>query len=148
MSRAAHCRRGLAAIWALVILAVITVLMTLITWQGLAGLRQAERREHQLQADWLARSGLEAAAARLLAADDFKGETLEPLARSRVTITVDAKPDAPGLFRITSEARYPVEGRLSVVRTAARVFRRIVDKDRVRVEVVPSFESDRKAEEK
>jgi hypothetical protein len=148
MSRTAHFRQGLAAIWALVILAVITVLMTLITWQGLAGLRQAERREHQLQADWLARSGLELAAARLLAADDFKGETFEPVPRSRVTITVETKPDSPGFVRVTSEARYPVEGRLSVVRTATRVFRRVADKERVRVEVVPSPGWDKPAREK
>lgn len=130
-------RRGLAAIWALVVLAVLTVTMTLITWQSLAGLRQADRRDHQLQADWLARSGLELAAARLLAAADFKGETLEPVPRSRVTISVEAKADAPGLIRVTSEARYPIEGRLSVVRAATRVFRRVVEKERIRIEVIP-----------
>ena len=130
-------RRGLAAVWALVVLAVITILMTLITWQSLAGLRQADRRDHQLQAEWLARSGLELATARLLADDDFKGETLEPVPRSRVTITVETKPDAPGVFHVTSEARYPAEGRLSVVRTATREVRRVVEKERVRIEVIP-----------
>ena len=148
MRHAVLCRRGLAAIWALVVLAVITVLMTLITWQSLAGLRQADRRDHQLQAEWLARSGLELAAARLLAAADFKGETLEPVPRSRVTISVETKPDAPGLFRVTSEARYPVEGRLSVVRTATREFRRVADKERTRVEVVLSPQGDKPAREK
>lgn len=129
-------RRGVAAIWALVVLSVLTVVMALATWQTLAGHRQAERRQYQLQAEWLARSGVELAAARLLAAADYKGETVELMERGQVRITVQAEDKVPGMFRITVEARYPAEEKGVVLRTASRTFRRVTEKGRVRLEVM------------
>ena len=130
-------RAGAAAIWALVVLSVLTVVMTIITWQSIAGLRLAERRQNQLQADWLARSGVELAAARLLAGPDgYQGETVEPLPRARVRIEVKTKDGAPGLYHVTCEARYPADDKAVVVRSVARTFRRVAEKDRVRLEVV------------
>jgi len=82
-------RRGIAAVWALVVLAVLTVVIGVITWQSVTGFRRADHRQAQLQALWLARSGVELAAARLLANPaGYTGETLELIPRSQVRIEV------------------------------------------------------------
>lgn len=127
-------RRGVAAIWALVVLSVLTVVIALATWHSLAGQRLAERRQYQLQADWLARSGIELAAARLLTAPhEYKGETVQPVERGQVRIAVHTDEKAPGVFRITAEARYPAGDKDAVLRTAARTLRRVTEKGQVRL---------------
>jgi hypothetical protein len=128
-------RRGAALVVAVIILALVALLLTAIAWQVRANRRHGDRREHQLQADWLARSGVELAAARLL--DDpagYRGEAVEPIPQGRVRIEVQEEPD--GSFDITSEASYPADDRAVVVRTSTRHVRRITDGDRVRLEVV------------
>ncbi len=131
-------RRGVALLWALIVLAVLAVTLAVTTWQSVALLRLVDQRHHQLQADWLARAGVEWAAGRLLADPaEYKGETVELLPGSRVQIAVRA--DA-GVFWVRCEARYPVEERGVVLRTAERGFRRVTDKDGVKLEVVPRKE--------
>ncbi len=130
-------RRGIAAAWALVVLAVLTVVMGVITWQSVTGFRRADHRQAQLQALWLARSGVELAAARLL--DDptgYTGETLTLIPRSQVRIEVKTDPKQDNTFLVTCEARYPADERDSVLRSQLRRLRRVVEKDRVRLEVV------------
>ena len=73
-------RRGAVLMAALVYL--VLALMVLGSLMGLASARRARARmeERRLQAEWLAESGLERAAAKLAAAPDYRGETWEPAA--------------------------------------------------------------------
>jgi hypothetical protein len=126
-----------AAIWTLVVLAVLTTVVGFVTWESVTAIRQIERRHHRLQALWLARSGVERAAARLL--NDpagYTGETLEIIPQSQVRIEVATEADQPHTFVVTCEARYPSDERQHVVRTESRRFRRSTDKDRRRLEIV------------
>jgi type II secretory pathway pseudopilin PulG len=130
-------RRGIAAMWALVVLAVLTVVIGIITWQSVTGLRRADHRQAQLQALWLARSGVELAAARLLDnPDGYTGETLALIPRSQVRIVVTHDPNQEQTFMVTSKARYPADGRESVLRAQSRRMRRVVEKNQVRLEAI------------
>jgi hypothetical protein len=137
-------RRGFAAIWILVVLAVLMIVIELLAVQTANGIRRADHHHHQIRALWLARSGVELAAARLLAnPPDYKGETLEVISRSQVHIEVHKASDNPDIFQITCEARFPTDERGSVLRSHSFRFRRITDKDQVRLEVVPPAMSKR-----
>lgn len=130
-------RSGIALIWAIVILSVLTVVMALVTQTSVTGLRRADRRQQQLQADWLTRSGIELAAARLLNdPKEYEGETVELIPEGKVRIAIQTKADAPGTYWVTCEVRYPSEEPEAVVRTAKRTLRRVTEKDRTRLEVV------------
>lgn len=135
MLRAA--RPGIASMWALVVLAVLTAVIGVITWESVTGYRRADHRQARLQALWLARSGVELAAARLLADPaGYTGETLELIPRSQVRIKVKNAPSQKDTFLVTCEARYPTDERESVLQAQSRRLRRVVEKGRVRLEVV------------
>src|SRR5262249_28299 len=130
-------RSGFALIWAIVILSILTVVMALVTRMSVTAMRLADRRQQQLQADWLARSGGELAATRLLGdPKGYEGETVELIPDGKVRIAIQTKADAPGTYRVTCEARYPAEEPDAVLRKATRTFRRVTEKDRTRLEVV------------
>src|SRR5438132_12931186 len=106
-----HSRRAVATIWALVVLSILTLLIATISWQVFASRRWLERREHQIQAAWLARSGLELAANRLLL--NPAGSAKEPvplIAEWEVRIELQRDEDSPNIYVVTSEARYPAAG--------------------------------------
>lgn len=131
-----HSRLAVALMEALVALAVASVLMGTITWQVLANRRWIEHRQHQQQSQWLARAGVELAADRLLNAAAYRGETLSPIPNSEVKIVVQPEAGEAGAFRVVSEARYPTDIKETVARSVTRRFRRVVDGERVRLEVV------------
>lgn len=132
------CRRASALMIAMVALVVVAAVAAAITWQCLAGRRLLERRQNQLQAEWLARAGVELAADRLLTdPSGYKGETVEIVPEGRVRVEVRAEPGEANVFQVTSEARYPGEGRDAVLRSAHRSFRRVTRGNAVRLEVVP-----------
>jgi hypothetical protein len=155
--------------WMVVVLAVLTAVVGAITWQHLTARRLLDQRHQQLQAVWLARAGLELAAARLLA--DPAGYTEESVAllpEAQVRITVRSEPaplavagaslvglagaplgpgallaaatsipgrtDSAPIFLVTSEARYRTDEPRGVVRSLSGRFRRVLEKDRVRLE--------------
>jgi hypothetical protein len=123
--------------WVLVVLAILTVIIGLITFQSVSSFRQAEHRHYQLQALWLARSGVERAVARLLTDPvDYTGESLELIPRSQVRIEVTKEGGKSQAFRITCEARYPADQSEQVLRSQTRRFRRIIEKERVRLELM------------
>jgi hypothetical protein len=119
----------------LLLLAVIAMLLAAISWQIAANRRRAEHRQHQLQAAWMARAGVELACARLLTDPaDYQGETVEPMPRSQVRIKVQK--EKGDRFLITSEGRYPADAHAAVVRSITRRVQRTADGDRVVIEVV------------
>jgi hypothetical protein len=132
---------GLAIMAAVVTLAILSLLMSAIAWQLLANRRMLHHREYQLQADLLARAGVEHAAARLLASPDgFAEETLQLIALSSVTIELEADPNSPGVYRVTSEARYPTDAADYVTRSVTRKFLRQVDGESVQLQSLVSGE--------
>jgi hypothetical protein len=120
-----------------VALAVVSVVVTTVAWQCVAGRRLLERRQHQLQADGLARAGVELAAARLLATASYKGESVELIPDSQLRVEVRADPATPDLFRVSCEARFPREGPDVVRRSVTRSLRRTSRDNQVRIEVIP-----------
>ncbi len=118
-------RPGLVSLWAVLVLGIIGSLCAVVTMQGLAQRRLVEHRQEQLQAEWLANSGLELAAERLRADPaGYQGETVAPIPRSRVQITVEALKDRPDTYRVSSEARYPTDRKQSVLLTRTRTYQR------------------------
>jgi len=134
-------RRGVALLGAVAALVVVSALVATAGWHVLLNRRLAERREHQLQAGWLARAGVELATARLLGdPEGYAGESAEPVARSQVRVTVEREKGSSETFRVVSEARYPTDGRGVVVRELTRRLRRVSEGGRVRLEVLPAEE--------
>ena len=130
-------RRGSALLVAVVALTVVATLTAAVTWQCLAGRHLLDRRQHQLQAESLARAGVELAAGRLLTDPaGYKGESVEPIPGAEVRIEVRADPESADVFRVTSQARFPRDGRDTVRRSATRTFRRTTRDRQVRLEVV------------
>ena len=129
-------RRGFGLIALLVTLAVISILLGTITLQIVLSRKTVERRANQLQALWLARAGVEIAAAQLLGgSEDYAGQTLELIPGGRVRVEVKRE---QGLVDVTSEATYPADSTQPVVRTARRLYRRVATGDGTRLEVVPA----------
>lgn len=117
-------RVGLATVWVLVVMSVLTILSAGLTRQFVLARRLARDDVNQAQALWLARSGLDVAAARLLAAEDYQGETLHPLPETELVITVAKDADTAGRYHVTSQARLPGTGQLTASRTLEGTFQR------------------------
>jgi len=108
-------RSGIAVIWVLIIFTVLAASSAAAAWQFSTGRRTLERRQNRVQAIWLARSGAELVAARLLAGpDDYTGETVAPIAESRVRISVEKDVARPDTYKVRCEAQYPEDGPGSV----------------------------------
>lgn len=116
MTRTVDPRRGVALPMALVALALIAILFG-VALKRTAGERRLIRAEERaLQADWLAESGLERAAARLGRDADYHGETWSIPAEAlggpdgaEVFIEVEAVDGRPDLRRVRARADYPVD---------------------------------------
>lgn len=130
-------RRGAALLIAVVALGVVAVVSVAIVRNCLACRRLLDRRQHEVQAEWLARSGVELAAARLLADPaSYKGEAVELIAGAQVRIEVRSDQATPNVFRVTSAARFPRDGPDVVQRSVTRSLRRTPRGDQVRIEVI------------
>src|SRR5580704_14652573 len=67
-------RRGSVMIGVLVSLTIVTALVAGWTSDCISRIAKSRQAEHRLQADWLAESGLDRAAARLAANRGYRGE--------------------------------------------------------------------------
>jgi type II secretory pathway component PulK len=125
-------RKGLALVVALAALAALTTILSVVTLQLLAARQALGRRHHQLQADWLARAGLEQAAARLLESPAaFTEDNRELVPDARVHIVVEKV--GADLYAVTAEAEVSLHAR-KVVRTAHARFRRTASGSAVRLD--------------
>jgi hypothetical protein len=123
--------------WALIVMAVLTILLSGVTVQLLNNRRILDHRHDELQAVWLARSGLEIAGQRLLTNPaGYDEEKVKLLPQSEVRIKVK-KGDRPDLFVVTSEASYPLDRHDKIVLTLTRHFQRTMEKGQARLSVVP-----------
>jgi hypothetical protein len=140
-------RHGVAIMAVVVALAVLSVVLGAATWQIMAHRRTLVRHVNEAQALWLARAGMERAAARLLADPAaFAGETLELIPHSQLRISVQRDPGQADTFEVTSEARYPTDVPRPVVRSITRRFRRVVKGSGTRVVVVTGREAKQRSE--
>src|SRR5205823_6183126 len=102
-------RPGAALLWALVVLSVLGVTSAVAVREFGLARRQLAMRDQRLQAEWLARSGAELAAARLLEDESYTGETVEPIPNGPVRIAVETDAAKPGSYRILCEVHYPAD---------------------------------------
>jgi hypothetical protein len=86
-------RPGVAIIMALVLMAVLAVVLTAVTWQVVSQRRLLRTRERELQAVWVARAGLEIAAGRLLDSPVPFPEENYIMPDAKVHIVVEKKGD-------------------------------------------------------
>jgi len=107
-------RRGVIMVAVIVCVAVASIIFLSIAKLVVAGRQAAQTETWQLQARWLAESGLERAASRLAADADYSGETwtvpADAIGGSEaglVEIAVEAVPDEPGRHRVLIRADYP-----------------------------------------
>ncbi len=128
-------RRGMALVAALVAVAALSVILSVVTVQLLAQRQALDQRHNQLQAEWLARAGVELAAARLLdkpAAFTEENRELVPSASVRIVV----EKAGPDLYSVQAEAKVGSRERV-VVRTAHGRFRRTTSGGSVRLENQP-----------
>jgi hypothetical protein len=134
-------RRGLATIWALIVIAAVTTATAVAVAQFAAARRQTEMYRNRIEADWLARAGCELAAGRLLTdPEGYTGETASPIPGSKVKIVVHKDGKDKNIYRVESEARYPDNERNLVLRTERRALKRIEEGQGVRIESAPVAE--------
>lgn len=130
-------RTGIAVLWALVVLSVLSATSATAAWQFTTARRRLEARQYRMQVQWLARAGAEVAAARLLADPaDYAGEALELLPDSQVRISVTKDAARPDAYRIECEARYPVSGPGASTHYLTRSATRKTEGTKVRIELV------------
>jgi hypothetical protein len=111
--------RGTALILVLVGLAVTTLIFMAAIKMILIQRKTIELNSRQIQARWLAESGVERAAARLAADAKYEGETWNISAQElggrdggKVNIKVEEVPDKPDHRKVHIEADYPTEPEL------------------------------------
>ena len=116
-------RNGAALIMALVAMAIITIVLSVITAQVVAQRQSVRHRQRQLQAEWLARAGAEWAAARLLQKGEAFSDDQQQLAPdSKVRISV-AKTEQ-NRFDVTVDATVGLNEGRPVARTLSIRFLR------------------------
>jgi hypothetical protein len=129
-------RRGVALLMVLLTLAFISVLLGAISWQILVNRRVTKFRQHQIQAAWLARAGVELACSRLLTEPvNYTGESVDLMPNSQLRIQVQSEPKSPNSFRVVSEARFPQDARGSVLRSITCRMRRATKDGKVHIEI-------------
>lgn len=114
-------RRGAAIVMTLAVIGVVTVVLAVIAVQVFSQRMGARQRHNQLQAQWLARAGVEWAASRLLEKSDaFKEEHAGLVPDSKLRIVVEKTAD--GSFQVTAEAEVGLEELPVVTRTSIGAF--------------------------
>lgn len=134
-------RKGMVIFLVLLAVALFSIVLAVTTTQALAQRRLAQQRNRQLQADWLARAGVEVAAAQLLEnAASFKLERKDIAPDGVVQITVE-KSDAD-LFDVRAEATINAEGLPPVIRSAHTRFQRRATDGVVRLRTIADIVKD------
>jgi hypothetical protein len=123
-----------ASIWLLFVLALLTLLFALVAKDQLLSRHALASRGNQLQASWLARTGVEIAAAHLLdKKDTWKGETFELFPGGKVRVEVKSVKGSGDVFDVVSEGNFPAADARAPRETITRRFRRVVEEGRIRL---------------
>lgn len=130
-------RKGMALIFALAVLAAVSTVVATLAVQIVSQRAALERRQHQLQAEWLARAGVELAVSRLLEKPaEFKEEKSALIEGGKVRVTVEKS--GADLYSVTAEAEMTLPSGVVVVRGAAARYRRTERDGATRLEAVPA----------
>jgi hypothetical protein len=130
-------RRGVAILWVLFVLALFSAVIGLSLKDFYANRTVLQQRQKRLQADWLARAGIEVGAARLLESDKpYQADLTDLLSGSRVHVSVELHPGSKSDYILSSEAVYPTSDPHPVRRSISRQLRRLVEKGSVRLEPI------------
>jgi Tfp pilus assembly protein PilX len=123
-------RRGVALIVVLAGMAVAAVMFLAATKLILVQRRTVELNSRQIQAGWLAESGVQRAAARLAADASYRGETwtisaeeLDGRDDGAVTIRVEPVPGKPDRRAVHVQADYPSDAQQRVRETREATIR-------------------------
>ena len=129
-------RPGIAAIWTLVVIAVVSAAAMTATVQFANIRKQVDLDRNRAQALWLARSGFELAADRLMAnPDGYTGETVSPIPAAEIKIVVRKDTKREGVYQIESEGR--LLGGMKIVKQTDRRSLKLQKTDKgFKVEVV------------
>jgi hypothetical protein len=128
-------RSGIAVLWVLFVLTLLSAIIGIILSQHYSGRHLLGQRQKRLQADWLARAGIELGIARLLdKGEPYKAGLTDLVPNSRVHIEVQAVPGSKTAYLLTSEAFYPTDEPHPVTRMQIREVQRVVEKGQARVE--------------
>jgi hypothetical protein len=119
-----HQHRGTALVVGLVLLVVLAAVVGSVAKLALVARAQAETAERLAQAEWLASSALDRAAARLIDTTDYSGETWDVPAAAlphpgRVRITVERGDGLQQRARVVARAEYPAGADSFVTSTCA-----------------------------
>jgi Tfp pilus assembly protein PilX len=106
-------RRGGALVAALVTLLVVMMVAGAIVRSRVSAHRQARQSQYELQAQWLAESGIERARAQLAKTTVYRGETWQP----SLTVGGDASATATVEIRLESAERADQARRLIAIAT-------------------------------
>jgi Tfp pilus assembly protein PilX len=117
-------RQGVALVLAMVVMAVLTVVLSVMAVQVVSQRQMVRQRHKQLQADWLARAGVELAAARLLQNPGGFNEVRNELVPDAILRVHVEKTDGDE-YLVTADATVSAEEGSPVERTASARFRRI-----------------------
>ena len=123
MAKPIHRRRGITLILALVLMATLTVIFAVLTIEVVSQHRMLAGRQRQLQASWLARSGVELAVARLLEKPGAFVEDNKDLLPDAL-VRVEVKEAEKDKFLINVDVRLGEEDERPVAATTSRRFRR------------------------
>ncbi len=109
-------RRGVALVVLLVLLMAIVSVMGTLTWNMVAQRKFHAQRVNQMQAEWLARGGIERARASMARGEQpAKGEWRPLGERGLVMVDVETR---EGTTRVKCEATYPADEPRPVTREA------------------------------
>lgn len=140
-----HHRSGIAILWVLFVLVLLSAVIGLITKQHLAGRSLQDQRVKRLQAEWLARAGSEVALARLLQIPEgFSNDIGDLLPDSKVHVEIKTAAGSTTDFDVTSEAHFPMSDPHPVIRSLRRQVRREAEKGQIRLTPIDADKSSRK----
>jgi hypothetical protein len=123
MAKPIHRRRGITLILALVLMATLTVIFAVLTMEVVSQHRMLAARQRQLQANWLARSGVELAVARLMEKPDAYSEVNKDLLPDAF-VRIEVKEAEKDTYVVTVDVRLGEEDERPVAATISRRFRR------------------------
>ena len=129
-------RKGIALVMALVVMAALAVILSVTAMQCLAARQMLRLRQRQFQAEWLARAGVESAAARLLSSPaGFTEDKQEILPDAKVQVVVEKT--AEDVYVITADAELGAKEEPPVARTTRARFRRTDSDGMIRLQALP-----------
>jgi len=118
-------RMGMALMVTLVLLALVSIMVAGMGTLFLVNRKVMDRNSWDLQAEMLARGGIEVAIAKLMQEEEYSGEVLPLIPHSRVEIAVKPiKVESGKIFQIRCEARFPSDQAKGSYRILVRSVRR------------------------